>query len=111
MHFALPTSGHDLPCAVPKFTGISAVIVQPAYSVYGSCGSRKYVRMGHRATDVKNGNAGPKLHWRLWERSGFPALTDEPYFLAENKGHYGEICAKCKLFLDYCLHIRAILKE
>ena len=34
MRFVLPTSGHDLPCAVPKFTGIHAVIAQPAYSVY-----------------------------------------------------------------------------
>ena len=33
MHFALPTSGHDLPCAVPNFTGIAAVTAQPAYSI------------------------------------------------------------------------------
>ena len=36
MHFVLPTSGHDLPCAVPKFTGIHAVTAQPAYSVYNA---------------------------------------------------------------------------
>ena len=23
---------------------------------------------------LKNGNAGPKLHWRLWEKRTFPAL-------------------------------------
>ena len=34
MHFALPTSGLDMPCAVPNFTGIPAVIVQPASSVF-----------------------------------------------------------------------------
>ena len=34
MHFALPTSGLVLPCAVPNFTGIPVVIAQPAYSVY-----------------------------------------------------------------------------
>ena len=34
MHFALPTSGLHLPCAVPNFTGIAAMIAQPAYSVY-----------------------------------------------------------------------------
>ena len=32
----------------------------------GVCGSRNSRRIGRRATDVKNGNAGPKLHWRLW---------------------------------------------
>ena len=35
MRFVLPTSGLDKPCAVPNFTGIAAVIAQPAYSVYG----------------------------------------------------------------------------
>ena len=45
-------------------------ILRPAYSVvYGICGSRNY-----RATDIKNGNAGPKLHWGLWEESSFFAL-------------------------------------
>ena len=34
MRFVLPTSGLDLPCAVPNFTGIPAVMAQPAYSVY-----------------------------------------------------------------------------
>ena len=57
--------------------------------LYGSCGSRKYRRFGRRAADVKNGNAGPKLHWLVWERSGFPALPCEWYFLAENNGHDG----------------------
>ena len=33
MRNPLPTSGLDLPCAVPNFTGIQAVIAQPAYSV------------------------------------------------------------------------------
>ena len=42
MHFALPTSGHDWPCAVPKFTGICAVIVQPA---------NKYI---HQVRYIKN---------------------------------------------------------
>ena len=31
--------------------------------VYGVCGSRNYRGFGRRATDVKTGNAGPKLHW------------------------------------------------
>ena len=30
-------------------------------SLYGSCGSRNYRRFGRRATDVKTGNAGPKI--------------------------------------------------
>ena len=34
MRFVLPTSGLDVPCAVPTFTGIHVVIAQPAYSVY-----------------------------------------------------------------------------
>ena len=42
--------------------------------VYGVCGSRNHGRIGGRATDVKNGNAGPKLHWRLWGKSVFSAL-------------------------------------
>ena len=44
-----------------------------------------------RATDLKTGNAGPRLHWHLWEKSGFPALPRERYLLAINKGHDGEI--------------------
>ena len=48
-------------------TGIS----RPAYSVYGICGSRNSRRIGRRATDLKNGNAGPKLHWSLWENAVF----------------------------------------
>ena len=71
--------------------------------LYGLCGSRNYRRFGRRATDVKNGNAGPKLHWLVWEKRGIPALLCERYFLAENKGHDGDIWAKSKLFLAYCL--------
>ena len=37
MRFVLPTSGRNLPCAVPKFTGIRAVTAQPAYPVYTNC--------------------------------------------------------------------------
>ena len=62
-------------------------------SLYGSCGSRNYRRIGLRATDVKNGNAGPKLHWLVWEKSSFPALPRERYFLAENNSHDGNIRA------------------
>ena len=29
MRLVLPTSGHDLPCAVPKFTAIRAVTANP----------------------------------------------------------------------------------
>ena len=61
--------------------------------------------------DVKTGNAGPKLHWLVWEKSGFPALPCERYFLAENKGHDGDIWAKIKLFPTYCFYIRPIFKE
>ena len=42
--------------------------------LYGICGSRNSRRFGRRATDLKNGNAGPKLHWSLWEKCGFSAL-------------------------------------
>ena len=44
-------------------------------------------------------------------KRGFPALPCERYFLAENKGHDGDIWAKIKLFLTYCLYIRPIFKE
>ena len=44
---------------------------------------------------MKIGNAGPKFHWRLWEKSGFPALRRDLYFLTENKGHIGEIYGLC----------------
>ena len=47
--------------------------------VYGICGSRNYRRFGRRATDVKKGNAGPKLHWCLWDKSGLLYLTLDPY--------------------------------
>ena len=60
--------------------------IQP---LYGRCESRNYCRIGRHATDVKNGNAGPKLHWRLWEKSGFPALAGERYFLAYFKAYDG----------------------
>ena len=60
---------------------------------------------------MKHGNAGPKLHWLVWEKSGFPALAGERYFLAYHKAYGGDIWAKGKLFLAYCLFIRAILKE
>ena len=40
MRFVLPTSGLDLACAVPNFTGIPAVTAQPASSVYRLRGSR-----------------------------------------------------------------------
>ena len=100
-----------MPCALPNFTGIPVLIAQPACSVYGVRGSPNSRRFGRRATDVKNGNAGPKLHWLLWEKSVFPALHCEQYFLAENKCHDREIYAKSKLFLAYCLYIRAILKK
>ena len=59
----------------------------------------------------KTGNAGPKLHCLVWEKSGFSALLCELYFLAENKSHDGDIWAKIKLFLAYCLYIRPIFKE
>ena len=45
MHFALPTSGLDLACAVPNFTGIPVVIAQPAYAIYGSCRACKVYRI------------------------------------------------------------------
>ena len=70
---------------------------------YGVCGSRNYRRFGRRATDVKTANAGPKLHWRLWEKSAFPALTLDPYFSANNNEHDGNIWVQTKLFLAYCL--------
>ena len=81
------------------------------FFIYGGCGSRNYRRFGRRATDVKNGNAGPKLHWLVWEKSGFLALARKLDFLVENKVHDGNTWAKIKLFLAYCLYFRAIFKE
>ena len=72
-------------------------------SLYGICGSRNYRRCGRRAADVKNGNAGPKLHWRLWQKCGFPAFGRKWSFIEDNKVHGGSIWAKKKLFLAYCL--------
>ena len=62
--------------AVPKSLGLRF----PHYDVYGVCGSQNYHRFGHRAMDVKTGNAGPKLHRLVWEKSGFPARPCERYF-------------------------------
>ena len=45
-------------------------------TLYGVCGSRNYRRFGLRATDVKNGNAGPKLHWLTFSRLLFVARTN-----------------------------------
>ena len=47
---------------------------QDVLLLYGICGSRNSRRFGRRATSVKNGNAGTKLHWGLWGKSGFSAL-------------------------------------
>ena len=58
---------------------------------YGICGSRNYRRFGRRAADVKTENAGPRLHWLVWEKSGFLAFPCERYFLAENNGHDGDL--------------------
>ena len=70
-----------------KFMGISKL--RNYHEIYGSCGSRNYRRIGRRATDMKNGNAGPKLHWLVWEESGFSALARKWYFLLQNKCHGG----------------------
>ena len=62
MHFALPTSGLNLPCAVPNFTGIPVVIAQPAYSVdlywvCGLCYHDDYSReKRHRAWQIATGS-------------------------------------------------------
>ena len=61
--------------------------------LYGLCGSGNSRRSVRRATDVKNGNAGPKLHWSLWEKSVFPALTRDPFLLVNNNGHNGDAWA------------------
>ena len=65
--------------------------------------SHNFRRIGRRATDVNNRNAGPKLHWRLWEKGRLSALAVEQYFSEENKGHEGDIWAKSKPFPAYCL--------
>ena len=44
--------------------------------------------------DVKNGNAGPKLHCSLWGESGLLDLARELYFLAEKKSQGEDIWAK-----------------
>ena len=79
--------------------------------VYGLCRSRKSRRIGRCATDVKNDNAGPKLHWRLWGKSGLSALSPDRDFSAKNYYPHGRLEVETKLFLAYCLYIRAILKE
>ena len=61
--------------------------------LYGVCGSGKSRQFGRRVTDVKTGNAVPKLHWSLWEKSGLLDLAWERYFLADNNGHDGGIWA------------------
>ena len=61
----------------------------------GVCGSRNSRRIGSRATDVKIGNASPKLHWRLWEKNGFLSLARKRYFLSDNEDRDGEIWTKC----------------
>ena len=58
MHFVLPTSGHDLPCVVPKFKGIRAVIAQPAYSVFPNLRIETGDRMGYAVLAIK------MLFWR-----------------------------------------------
>ena len=58
---------------------------------------------------MKTGNAGPILHWRLWQKNSIPSLLHEQYFLADNK-HDGDMLAKRKLCLAYCLYIRPIFK-
>ena len=50
-----------------------------AVFLYGICGLQNPRGSSRRATDVKTGNAGPKLHLSLWEESGFPALPRETY--------------------------------
>ena len=58
--------------------------------LYGVCGSRSSRRSVHRC---------------------FLALAGERYFSEGNNGHDGDIWAKTKLFLAYCLYITPILKE
>ena len=58
-----------------------------AVGLYGVCGSRNSRRFGRRATDAKNGNAGPKLHWRLWGKSGFSALLCDRGHVPKNNTH------------------------
>ena len=79
--------------------------------IYGVCGSQNSCRFGRRATYGKNGNAGPKLHWLVWEKSRFPAFARKLFSLVENKGHDGIIWAKSELFFAYYLYFRAIFKE
>ena len=67
---------------------VSLISDTPLYGVCGSCHSRRF---GRRAIYVKNGNAGPKLHWRLWEKIEFSGLPSYRYVLATNykaNGHF-----------------------
>ena len=68
----MPFDGHLMVYILAPITG--------TWHLYGICGSRNYRRVGRRATEGKNGNAGPKLHWRLWEKKGFPAPLCDPDF-------------------------------
>ena len=59
-----------------------------AITLHGICGSEQSCRFGHHAMDLKNENAGPKYHWRLWKRSSFSVipsdwdLNDDPLVLS-----------------------------
>ena len=71
-------------------TKLGLVVQTVTKTICGLCGSRNYC-IGRRATDVQSGNAGPKLHWLVQEKSGFPARPRERCFLEENKAHDGDI--------------------
>ena len=79
------TSEQAVPSPICPPLGLGFVLVWSPYfrqkfcRLYGLCGSRNYRRIGRRTTDVKvkSGNAGPKLHWPVWEESGFSALPSD----------------------------------
>ena len=79
--------------------------------LYGTGGSQDSRRFDHRATDLKNGNAGPKLHWRLWEKSGFSVVLSDWVISPKNDDPHGLLGTETKLFLAYCLYIRPIFTE
>ena len=60
---------------------------------------------------MKNGNARPKLHWRLSEQMGFLTLRSHREFSAKNDYPYGQLGVGTQLFLAYCMYFRPIFKE
>ena len=100
-----------IPFAVVRFRHFPTWMSWYSIMVYGLCGSRYYRWFGLRATAVENGNAGPKLHWLVWEESVFSALPCDGDLTVKNDTPIWFLGASTQLFLAYCLYFRVILKK